>query len=789
MNRFPFLLAAAVLLIAPALRAGNVINTLPNAASNERPLDLSSPHFATAFTTGSAPGKLGSITVKLRSITAANNARVQLWSSATSSSVPTDLVEDLGTLSIPISGDTDWTFTSTLAPQLDAGARYWVSVAYVTGGGTLYWKNATSSAATTSDSGASMADTRAGSNLAGTSWTFQTGTRTQLFSVTSVTERVVTNTDDTGTGSLREALAAAASAAGPDLITFDPALSGKTINLTSFTNHNSQANNNSALVITNDTGSVTIDATALPGGLSLSDNGNSNYRLLWMTGSTVTLRGLTFRDAGFTDVGNTSGGAIQAIDSVLTIERCTFSGNTGDGGGAIFTAGTSGNVTLRQCTFAGNSVLASGDGGAIFNYQNTMSLTHCTIVGNTSAAGAVNDGGIMNLDGTLTNTIVAGNTGGDVRIHTGTLICQGKNIIPNLTGTNSGSGSIDTRAPQLAGLAYYGGGTATIPPLAGSPAIDPSGGDSSSSFATDQRGQPRVVGGIADIGAVEYSATAAALSAVVVNNADSGLGSLVDTISAVPTGGTITFASALSGATISPASEITLDKNLTIDGTGLAIAPIISGTNSHRIFWLNLGITVALTRLTLQDGNAGGGDGGGISNQGTLTLTQCILSGNHADNSPVGGGGIFNDGTLTLNQSTLSGNHADNGPGGSGGGGIRNNGTLTLNQSTLSGNHADNSNFGGGGIYSAKSNDSITLTNSIIAGNTATGGSGPDVYNTGTPISTTGRNFIGDTAGSGLSASSSPLTTAQNGPASLAPLGNYGGPTPTMPPMAGQPGH
>jgi len=81
-------------------------------------------------------------------------------------------------------------------------------------------------------------------------------------------------------------------------------------------------------------------------------------------------------------------------------------------------------------------------------------------------------------------------------------------------------------------------------------------------------------------------------------------------------------------------------------------------------------------------------------------------------------------------------------------------GTLTVNQSTLSGNIAPL----GGGIYNA--GGSLAGTNSIVAGNTQD--SGGDIEG-GT---LTGVNLT----------SGNPL---------LAPLGNYGGPTPTMPPLSG----
>jgi hypothetical protein len=49
----------------------------------------------------------------------------------------------------------------------------------------------------------------------------------------------------------------------------------------------------------------------------------------------------------------------------------------------------------------------------------------------------------------------------------------------------------------------YGGPTVTMPPLAGSPAIDAGNDSVTNSLATDQRGFPRLTGAHVDIGAVE----------------------------------------------------------------------------------------------------------------------------------------------------------------------------------------------------------------------------------------------------------------------------------------------
>ncbi len=102
------------------------------------------------------------------------------------------------------------------------------------------------------------------------------------------------------------------------------------------------------------------------------------------------------------------------------------------------------------------------------------------------------------------------------------------------------------------------------------------------------------------------------------------------------------------------------------------------------------------------------------------------------------GGGIFNDnGTLTLTNSTLAGNSAS-----AGGGGIFNdNGTLTLTNSTLAGNSASG---GGGGIYN--DNGTLKLTNSTLAGNSTSSGGGGGIFNNGT--STVSNSTLADNSAS-----------------------------------------
>ena len=128
------------------------------------------------------------------------------------------------------------------------------------------------------------------------------------------------------------------------------------------------------------------------------------------------------------------------------------------------------------------------------------------------------------------------------------------------------------------------------------------------------------------------------------------------------------------------------------------------------------GIRVAAgANLTLADvavvGNDADGDGGGIWNEGTLTLTNAFVAGNEAGG---GGGGIWNDGTLTLTDTLVAHNYA------AGGGGIATHegSTATLINTTLLGNYVDDAAGLGGGIL-GYAGAALTLVNSTLYGNSA----------------------------------------------------------------------
>jgi hypothetical protein len=212
----------------------------------------------------------------------------------------------------------------------------------------------------------------------------------------------------------------------------------------------------------------------------------------------------------------------------------------------------------------------------------------------------------------------------------------------------------------------------------------------------------------------------------------------------------------------------------------------ITGNNLSRVFAVNFGATVTLNGLTITGGNSAGG--GGISNSGTLTVTNSTISGN---TTTGGGGGISNAGALTVTTSTISGNSSSLGGGLDNGG----SGNLTLTNSTVSGNNANRpGSRSGGGINNG---GLATLINVTLVGNTA-GSSGGGFNNQGgatfralnsmltandAPL---GRDMTGTLESQGFNLIGVPgiITGNTNGNIlnqnpQLLPLGNYGGPTQT----------
>jgi len=210
-------------------------------------------------------------------------------------------------------------------------------------------------------------------------------------------------------------------------------------------------------------------------------------------------------------------------------------------------------------------------------------------------------------------------------------------------------------------------------------------------------------------GAVPVRSVSAA-TLIVTNTSDGAAGSLRHAIAIATSGDTIRFDPSLAGQTITLASDlIIINKDLTIDGSGLSPQVTISGGNVAHVEVLPFGV-VTISDLVISNGyNAG--SGGAISSAGNtvLTLINSTLKNNHADSR---GGAISSTGNtaLTLINSTLKNNHADS----SGGAMFSAGSSLSISNTTFYQNDASGD---GGAIYS--SGPYTTIVNSTITQNQA----------------------------------------------------------------------
>jgi hypothetical protein len=162
----------------------------------------------------------------------------------------------------------------------------------------------------------------------------------------------------------------------------------------------------------------------------------------------------------------------------------------------------------------------------------------------------------------------------------------------------------------------------------------------------------------------------------------------------------------------------TYDENLSVGQTTATPLRLVGhgvtvdAAGSGSVLTVAAGHAVSVVGLKLTNGAAS--NGGGIDNSGTLSLSDVLVIGNHAigEQSTEGsglGGGIFNDGPLTIDNTVIGRNTAS-----ASGGGIANNGLLTLTNSSV--NHNTAADGQGGGIFNEGGN--VTLLNSSVLSDT-----------------------------------------------------------------------
>ena len=176
--------------------------------------------------------------------------------------------------------------------------------------------------------------------------------------------------------------------------------------------------------------------------------------------------------------------------------------------------------------------------------------------------------------------------------------------------------------------------------------------------------------------------------------------------------------------------------------------------------------------------------GGGIYNDGTMTIEGCTISNESTSNGS--GGGLFNFNSVTVTDSTFYGNTASDS-----GAGIENAWMATISDCTITSNAASQLEAfgtvpGGGGIASAGGTafNVTTIKNTIIARNDSP--TNPDVA--GEMISN-GYNLIGDSTGGTIVAMTGDQIGTSGSPIDpmLGPLDSNGGPTQTCALLPGSP--
>ncbi|MEM8642122.1 MAG: DUF4347 domain-containing protein [Cyanobacteria bacterium P01_G01_bin.54] len=455
-----------------------------------------------------------------------------------------------------------------------------------------------------------------------------------------------------------------------------------------------------------------------------------------------------------------AGGGIWAFDSSISMTNSQILDNTSDfsGGGGILSSGDNAStITLINSKISGNESIGWTGGGIFSSGSSTIELINSEISNNISQSG----GGIRSRgDVNVSDSIISGNLGGGIQILGETSLTLNRAIVSGNTSERS-----------------HGGITSNSVILTNSRVSNNSsrvgvGGIYAEFFVSESS---TIVGNSSEqnVGGIRASSVSITNSIVELNSSSSNH----------------TSGGGILGKEIEITDSIVSHNSGNRSGGGIAgnlvkvVGSIISGNSaSHSgggIYSNSVNLTNSIVELNVSDAdNNGAGDGGGIWGE-SIKLIDSVVFGNSTNHS---GGGIHGVLVTSIN-STISGNSASHG-----GGGIHA-GELSITNSTVVLNAADIDNNGGGdggGVFITGTQNS-NIANTIIANNTDLGGEGPDI---GANLlgSTIQNSLIGDITGISFNAPTHDVNgNLVNVDPLLAPLGDYGGSTPTHALLPGSP--
>jgi hypothetical protein len=460
----------------------------------------------------------------------------------------------------------------------------------------------------------------------------------------------------------------------------------------------------------------------------IDGNGNDRIFDLLANAADLALSDITLRNG---DPQGGDGGAILNTDNTVTLTDVRLTGNTADKGGAIYVSSGDAQLDVNRALFDNNT---ASEGGGIFGTDpgTRLNITNATITGNT---GTSKGGAIWADHVALVNSTIVGNTSPDaagVYKDSSQTFAAINSIIANNTGTdcnvtfNSGNNNIDSDGT-------CGFATTADPMLL---ALGDFGGSTDTMYP--QSGSPAVDGGTnifcPALDQRSESRPQGALCDVgAVEAASGGIcpGGLVTTTTDSTTGGSLR--ACIIWANTNPGAD-----TITVPAGTYALDLVGAGENSAATGDLDIledvTITGAGARTTIIDGNSTDRIfetfNDSIFNLSNVTLQNGDAQGNN-------GGAIDNrNGPVTLTDVTVFNNTAKDGGGlGSSGGGV----TYNLNRVTLTGNTAEK----GAGIRNDSGGDFTSMTNVTITGNTASTEAGGMLLDDATLLNIT---VVGNTA-------------------------------------------